>query len=173
VSRLFRDAVLGLAKDHAFARRLVNSGRLSVPATLRDSALNTPDADAFAGAMVPGAVAADAPLVQGGRPTCLVQALAPDFNFVVLGTVPPWAELLPLRVVAIAPAEEVPPEGAAAGVALFRDVSGLAAARYDARPGTAYLLRPDQHVCARWREPTEALVRAAFERACGAAAART
>src|SRR5689334_23915619 len=29
VSRIFRDAVLELAKHHAFARRLVNSGRLS------------------------------------------------------------------------------------------------------------------------------------------------
>jgi len=42
---------------------------------------------------------------------------------------------------------------------------GLAAKRYDASPGTTYLLRPDQHVCARWREPTAALVRAALGRA--------
>ena len=45
VSRTFRDAVLALAKKHAFARRLVNSGRLSVPAILADSPLNTPDRD--------------------------------------------------------------------------------------------------------------------------------
>ena len=32
----------------------------------------------------------------------------------------------------------------------------LAAQRYDAQPGTVYLLRPDQHVCARWRQPTAA-----------------
>ena len=31
------------------------------------------------------------------------------------------------------------------------DSEGLLATRYDARPGTFYLLRPDQHVCARWR----------------------
>ena len=43
VSRTFRDAVLALAKQHAFARRLVNSGRLSVPSILADSPLNTPD----------------------------------------------------------------------------------------------------------------------------------
>jgi 3-(3-hydroxy-phenyl)propionate hydroxylase len=34
VSRLFRDAVLALSRRHAFARSLVNSGRLSVPAVL-------------------------------------------------------------------------------------------------------------------------------------------
>jgi 3-(3-hydroxy-phenyl)propionate hydroxylase len=160
VSRLFRDAVLGLAKDHAFARQLVNSGRLSVPATLRDSALNTRDVDAFEGAMVLGAVAADAPLLDGGRPTWLLHALAPDFNLLVFGPAPGWASALPVKVVSIAAAGE-----AGAPPALL-DGEGLAAARYDARPGTAYLLRPDQHVCARWRAPTEATVRAALARAC-------
>ena len=66
VSRTFRDAVLSLAKKHAFARQLVNSGRLSVPAMLADSPLNTPDRDPdFArgsGAAIPGAPAADAPV---------------------------------------------------------------------------------------------------------------
>ena len=46
-SRLFRDAVLKLARTQPFARTLVNSGRLSMPATLRDSPLNTPDARAL------------------------------------------------------------------------------------------------------------------------------
>ena len=62
ISRLFRDAVLELSKTQPFARTLVNSGRLSVPATLHGSTLNTPDAEAFAGQMVPGAPAADAPV---------------------------------------------------------------------------------------------------------------
>ncbi|HRO62096.1 MAG TPA: FAD-dependent oxidoreductase, partial [Burkholderiaceae bacterium] len=60
ISRLFRDAALCLARKYTFARSIVNSGRLSVPATLRDSPLNTPDADAFEGRMAPGAPAADA-----------------------------------------------------------------------------------------------------------------
>ena len=41
----------------------------------------------------------------------------------------------------------------------------LAWRRYDARPGTVYLLRPDQHVCARWRAATAADVLAAQARA--------
>jgi 3-(3-hydroxy-phenyl)propionate hydroxylase len=40
-SRTFRNAILSLAKDHAFGRSLVNSGRLSVPSFLVDSSLNT------------------------------------------------------------------------------------------------------------------------------------
>ena len=42
---------------------------------------------------------------------------------------------------------------------------GIAAQRYDAQPGTVYLLRPDQHVCARWRAPQTADVSAALQRA--------
>ena len=47
----------------------------------------------------------------------------------------------------------------------LQDDSGRLQRRYDARPGTAYLLRPDQHVCARWRSLTESAVRAALARA--------
>ena len=43
ISRSFRNAVLNLARTHAFARTLVNSGRLSLPATYADSPLNSPD----------------------------------------------------------------------------------------------------------------------------------
>ncbi|MDQ6680828.1 MAG: hypothetical protein M3Y67_07670, partial [Pseudomonadota bacterium] len=53
------------------------------------------------------------------------------------------------------------------GGAGLEDPAGLATRRYGARPGTAYLLRPDQHVCARWHAPGEAGVRAALEKACG------
>jgi len=152
ISRLFRDAVLSLARDHAFARRLVNSGRLSVPATLAMSPLNTADADAFAGRMVPGAPAADAPLLQGGKPAWLLRLLGEGFTLLCFGAAPAWASALPVQVLAID------------GHSLV-DADGLAAQRYGATPGCAYLLRPDQHVCARWRTPTEAGVRAARARA--------
>ncbi len=75
VSRLFRDAALHLARDHAFARRIVNSGRLSVPATLHNSPLNTPDTDSFAGTQVPGRGAARC-AVDETRPADLAAARA-------------------------------------------------------------------------------------------------
>jgi len=151
-SRLFRDAVLHLARDHAFARRIVNSGRLSVPATLHESPLNTPDADAFASTLAPGAVLPDAPLARQGRATWLLRELGPDFTLLVFGPAPAWAAALPdVRALQI-------------GVDV-QDAQGLAAQRLDARPGTAYLLRPDQHVCARWRALEETAVRAALARA--------
>jgi 3-(3-hydroxy-phenyl)propionate hydroxylase len=37
--------------------------------------------------------------------------------------------------------------------------------RYDLRPGTVYLFRPDQHVCARWRQPTAVQIGRAVKRA--------
>lgn len=149
ISRLFRDAALDLARGHAFARRIVNSGRLSVPATLRETSLNTPDRDSFTGLMVPGAPAVDAPLPGGGW--LLRQLAGNGFAALVFGgdaaaVTAGSTGLVPVQVLHL-PAE------------------GVVAQRYDAQPGTVYLLRPDQHVCARWREPSAANVAAALTRA--------
>ncbi|MBD9394870.1 FAD-dependent oxidoreductase [Acidovorax sp. ACV01] len=158
VSRLFRDAALHLARDHAFARRIVNSGRLSVPATLHTSPLNTPDTDTFVGTQVPGAVLLDAPLTKQGQPTWLLRELGPEFTLLVFGPAPTWAGALPhVQVLQV-------------GLDVI-DAQALAAQRLDALPGTAYLVRPDQHVCARWHAPTEAAVRAALARATATAMA--
>ena len=48
---------------------------------------------------------------------------------------------------------------------LMLPAAGLAAERYDAQPGTLYLLRPDQHVCARWRQASQPDIAAALRRA--------
>jgi 3-(3-hydroxy-phenyl)propionate hydroxylase len=149
ISRLFRDATLDLARTHPFARRLVNSGRLSVPAILQGSALNTPDRDAFDGPLVPGAPAVDAPLDAGGW--LLRRLTGPGFHALVFE-----GDAAAVRAGA---------EGLAAVDIVPLPAHGLAARRYDATPGTVVLLRPDQHVCARWRAPTAADVAAALRRA--------
>ena len=53
------------------------------------------------------------------------------------------------------------------GVKVIVDTQGLMAKRYDATPGTTYLLRPDQHVVARWRTLDAAQLQAALARAIG------
>lgn len=153
VSRAFRDAVLDLAERHPFARRLVNSGRLSLPATYADSPLNTPDEETFDGPMIPGSPCLDASVKIDGQPGWLLNLLGGGFMLLCFGEAPP-----PFDV------NGVPVEPIAAG-GDFADSEGLVARRYDGKPGTVYLIRPDQHVAARWRAFDERKVRAAVNRA--------
>ena len=176
VSRVFRDAVLTLARDHAFARQLVNSGRLSVPAVLHDSTLNTPDTDSFSGQMVPGASCCDAPLEIDGQPGWLLPQLGQQFTGVLFcgpsGVEPATLAALqrlqqgavPLRIVVVSDGVAAS-EGLSSSTVVARDIEGLATKRYDAAPGTFYLIRPDQHVCARWRHVDAVKIEEALKRA--------
>jgi 3-(3-hydroxy-phenyl)propionate hydroxylase len=171
-SRLFRNAVLTLAEHHSFARALVNSGRLSVPAFLTDSALNTADEDEFSGSMVPGASMDDAPVGVEGRKEWLLDQIGNGFQLLYFTDVADrlGAKLDDLRSLTVA---SVPVEplvisekaGSVNGVRVLHDLMHLVARRYDAREGTVYLLRPDQHVVARWRKFDAHKIRAAVERA--------
>ncbi len=151
VSKVFRDAVLALAKEHPFARRVVNSGRLSVPATLHESPLNTRDSDEFSGTMEPGSAAIDAPTLKDGVAAWFLACLGSEFVCVTLGG---SNELL---------FASATPAGEVRNGQIIASAEWIA--RYDARPGTTYLFRPDQHVCARWRQYNQTAVRAAIARA--------
>ncbi len=74
-SRAYRDAVLALAEHHPFARRMLNSGRLSTPTRLDFSSLNTADEEPFGGGLPPGAPCADSPLLAGEKPCWLLNQL--------------------------------------------------------------------------------------------------
>jgi 3-(3-hydroxy-phenyl)propionate hydroxylase len=181
ISRTFRDAVLKLASDHPFARRLVNSGRLSLPATLASSTLNTSDVDAFAGAMMPGAACIDAPIAVDTEPGWLLHHLRADFTLMCFASDDEQRDdcieriakcqssgrqssTAPLRGLVVMSSE--PQRATRAAVAeVVHDREGRVAQRYDATPGSAYLIRPDQHVCARWRNWGPAEVLAALLRA--------
>ncbi|MEQ9813169.1 MAG: FAD-dependent monooxygenase [Azospirillaceae bacterium] len=165
-SRLFRDALLDLAPHAPFARAMVNSGRLSVPAVYDGSPLNGADDPALPDRTRPGAPCPDAPLGQewlldhlGGR-------------FVLLG--------LNVDVPEVLTAHGVTVEGLALPAA--PDENQLAenqlaenhlAGRYlgDAERAV-YLIRPDQHVAARWRDYDEGAVGQALARAIGLAGAK-
>jgi 3-(3-hydroxy-phenyl)propionate hydroxylase len=59
-------------------------------------------------------------------------------------------------------------EGAAPpGWMAVQDRDGLVRQRYDGRAGTAYLIRPDRYVAARWRRPNGRELAAALRRATG------
>jgi 3-(3-hydroxy-phenyl)propionate hydroxylase len=167
-SRTLRDAVLALAKHHPFARRLVNSGRLSVPAVLRNSPLNTADTEGelFACAMVPGACAADAPVV-GPRGDWLLAHLDGGFTLLAFGAVVTTTAVASLAAEPIACAVVQVGGQPVRGALLIEDTDGRLAQRYDAQPNTCYLVRPDQHICARWRAFDLARVRQALARASG------
>ncbi|MBI4694872.1 MAG: FAD-dependent oxidoreductase [Gammaproteobacteria bacterium] len=147
-AQAYRDAVLELARDFEFARPLVNSGRLSRPAVLDDSPLSTPEASTFEHAMRPGAPCVDAPLGSGW----LLEKLGGRFVALHFAADDAAQRQVPagVELVVVRPAD---------------DREGLAARRYDAAPGTTYLVRPDQHVCARWRAFDPHALDAAVKRA--------
>ncbi len=152
ISRTFRDAVLDLAEHHDFARPIVNSGRLSVPCTYDGSPLNGPDAADMPERTRPGSPAVDAPL--GGR--WLLDRLGDSFQLMTIDADAPAT--LDVNGITI---ERVPLSAA-------DDASGALAARYLGEAGRAvYLLRPDQHVAARWTDFDENAVRTALDRAVG------
>jgi 3-(3-hydroxy-phenyl)propionate hydroxylase len=173
VSKTFRNAVLQLAGRHPFARKLVNSGRLSVPSIYDTSPLNTPDDAEWAGMMGPGAPMDDAPVQAGGTDGWLLDRVGNRFRVLMFTQDPSRIDMAALRALSAGPIGVAPllvtPAGAAAGMAAGADTvvdaEGLFARRYDARDGSVWLVRPDQHICARWRSFDPSRVRAAVARA--------
>jgi len=145
--RAYRDAVLRLASKHAFARPMVNSGRLSRPSHLADSSLTTRE-EGWAGGVMPGSPAEDAPIIVDGAPDWLLPQLHGGFTLLSWGDAPVVPGIRSLRV----------------GGDLH-DHEGMLAARYAAPPDGAILFRPDNHVAARFSAPTGASVTAARDRA--------
>ncbi len=173
VSRAFRDATLSLAEHFPFARRLVNSGRLSTPHAAVGSPLSTPDADRFEGLVAPGGPSADAPVAREDHPGWLLESLRGGFTGLYFagerGDVGPGAERelvrlaegpIPVRCFVVGP-----PQAGPTALPYLEDAEGLVAARYDGRAETFYLVRPDQHVAARWRHFAPDRVRRALARA--------
>ncbi|MDV7143640.1 FAD-dependent oxidoreductase [Tropicimonas sp. TH_r6] len=152
MSRILRDAVLDLSEHHPFARPLVNSGRLSVPCTHDGSPLNTPDAlpDGPERSR-PGAPCPDAPLDDG----FLLRQIGNGFTLLTLDCDAPDrldVDGITLRRLALSATD---------------DPTGALAERYLGGATSAiYLIRPDQHVVARFDSYDETRLRSALRRAC-------
>ena len=123
--QVMRDAALSLALTRPEAGRLANPRQMT-PYTYADSPATAADDPAFAAGPRPGAMIQDVRLDDG----FLSDRLGPGFSLVVFGTTP----------------EHAPP-----GVTLVSlPAEGEAARVYGAADGSAYLVRPDLHIAARW-----------------------
>jgi len=160
-SRAFRDGALALAATEPFARRLVNSGRLSVAACYDGSTLNGADGfgEGEASAARPGAAALDAPVGNGW----LLEELGRGFAALWLGQDGSLAAQCRDMLAGLSSRVRF--------VNQPTDVSReTLLSRYGALAQPAlYLFRPDQHIAARWREVSPANVEAALDRATGKA----
>ncbi len=152
VEALFRGAVLRLARDMPFARKLINSGRLSVPCSLAGYELQT-DGDA---PVPPGSAMRDAPLTGPGGDTWLISEVQGAFTLVGFGDV-----TLP----AVDGVRRIGIGTASADYPVFGDKGGFCAAHYGDK--RAYLFRPDGHVAAVFEAPDAAQLSMALARASG------
>ncbi len=154
-SRFFRDAVLELAEYHAFARPLVNSGRLSTPTPYIHSSLNTADKDSFNSKLAPGTNCSDAPISINGESSWFLNQIGDQFTVLQFGGENTGGSLQigDINVQILHVGQD------------FEDKDGLMQQRYDGQPGTCYLIRPDQHVAARWRSFDEADIATAVKTA--------
>jgi 3-(3-hydroxy-phenyl)propionate hydroxylase len=161
MERMFRDSVLDLAGEHEFARKLVNSGRLSRPCSLEGMSLQT--AAGEGAGVVPGTAMPDAPVANGSAGWLL-----PHFGggFALMAVEAELPASLPEGVSPLLVSRD--PRRRSNAAAFLLDREGLVTRRYGA--GNLYLVRPDQHVAARFASADAGAIAAAHARATGRAA---
>lgn len=175
---LLRDAALQLAVTEEFAKPWINP-RQSAPYDYVASALTTPDDDRFACGARPGAPMTCVKLADGSY---LTDYVGGGFTLLVFGG--DVDEDLRQALSQASDAARVAPTNgfqAASRTGLeagwpaglqpnpaIRKIDDAAALRAcDAVSGSAYLVRPDGHVCARWRKVSATNARAALARSLG------
>ncbi|MFM7261851.1 MAG: hypothetical protein ACKO3W_14740 [bacterium] len=143
--------MLELAREFPFARALINSGRLSVPCSLEGARSITPDRDDNAVAIPrPGQVMLDAPVRVAGQDSWLLRLCGPHFTCLCVGTMPPAT--VPAGIKVLVAGQD------------FEDIRGTVFARYAAQGPATYLIRPDQHIAARFGAASTSALAAAWRR---------
>lgn len=168
---LLREAALSLSERHASIAKLLNPRQTSAIAYANASLLTPDRPGEFACGPGPGGVLPEVPIA--GAHAYLTQVVGPWFTLLLFDAAeaPHVADDDPAGTLAAAlgGVRVVPVSNSADAQRphAIVDVDGALAAALGARPGAAYLLRPDGHVAARWQAPTTARIRAALRRASG------
>jgi 3-(3-hydroxy-phenyl)propionate hydroxylase len=151
--RALRRSVLDLAADHAFARRMVNSGRLSTPCSYESCGYVAKDRAELPAAAAPGKPAIDTLLEKGW----LLNALGNDFVLASFGG-DGSSQIVPGQLRTLHIPNKV--------------ITGELRQRYlGEAPSAVYLFRPDQHVLARWASSSAADIAQAMQLALAGAGA--
>lgn len=137
IEHQFRNEVLKLAHTMPFARKLINSGRLSTPCSLEDFALQ----NQAAGKRPSGSVIVDAPLLDGGW---LIEKIQGRFTLVGFGQI----DIPDLDGV-----HRIGVDQSSKDYPCFESTGNFAIERYG--EGVIYLVRPDGHVVASFETPSE------------------
>jgi 3-(3-hydroxy-phenyl)propionate hydroxylase len=147
IEHQFRNEVLGLSKTMPFARKLINSGRLSTPCSLAESSLQT----AGPGKLPAGTAIIDAPL-KGGR--WLIELLQGQFTLLGFGDVA-LPEIAGISRIGINSNNQDYP--------CFDAKGDYFVSRYGS--DASYLIRPDGHVAASFETPMQEVVLHAYHTA--------
>ncbi len=139
--QILRDAALSLALQREWAGQLANPRQMQ-PYTYADSPATLTDVHGGVSGPVPGAVLPSAALTGGGF---LTDRLGRGFTLLCFGQAPGLTDTPDLATLALDPADH-------------------AATVLGATAGSAWLIRPDLHIAARWHEmPSAASVQAAMD----------
>ncbi len=143
---LMRDAALNLALSHPFAGQLANPRQMT-PYTYQDSPVICDDDPGFVSGPAAGAMLPEARLTDG----YLTERLGPGFSVILFNADLARALILP----------EV--------TCILLDADSDLAAQLSAGPASAYLVRPDLHIAARWHKATPDAIRDGLIHATGGA----
>ena len=173
--RIMRDAVLQLSVTNEFTRPLLH-WRTSHPMDYVASPLTTADTSTsgFSEGPRPGAAARNVCVdPDAGTRHWLFDEFAPGFQVLMFGADPAQEKRvrsdiealrtrgIPVRLVRIVRTASADPKADA----VISDPLGRIHERWGARDGTVYVLRPDQHVAARWHAGADQSVKHCVTRA--------
>lgn len=148
IEHQFRNEVLTLSKDMPFARKLINSGRLSTPCSLEGMTLQSAQS---AGKVGTGNAVIDAPIDENSY---LIEVLQGQFTLVGFGDI---------EIPQIDGVKRIGIGNKSSNYKYYMPLENAAFARYGTE--VIYLIRPDGHISASFNRPDVEAITIAYKKA--------